>query len=446
MVWRVSREGEPDRALKILRRLSQTTRSRLEAEIKALEMAKHIDGIVPLLEHEIPHNADRGPQWFVMPLAEPLASAFRSQSAIDIVSPFVALARTLAELHELGIHHRDIKPANLLTLNGRLCFSDFGLVKYPKRMDITPAQGDVGPKFTMAPEMRRDAAKAAGGPADVYSLAKTLWIVLTGQPMGFDGQYSPISVLALSKYHGEILTSPLDELLAECTDNDPRARPSATELASRLEDWIKLQEDFHRRNLTEWMVIQNQLFPFCSPSRATWTDIKDICAVLRLASQTRSLNHMFYPDGGGNTINSITFAAEAGFLRIHALSVAIVKPQKLTFESFGPASAWNYFRLEAHSVAPLSVDGGYIDLEKGLEIFCELTPGQYVSLRAWDDDEYAGEPLPAGARPVTRYLSGSFVIFSTRSPYNLDPTTYDARHNRISEDDFRHYIASHIVT
>jgi len=33
----------------------------------------------------------------------------------------------------------------------------------------------------MAPEMRRDADRADPGPADVWALAKTLWVLLTNE-------------------------------------------------------------------------------------------------------------------------------------------------------------------------------------------------------------------------------------------------------------------------
>ncbi|MHC2336315.1 protein kinase domain-containing protein [Bradyrhizobium sp. USDA 4454] len=308
VVWRVSRPGEPDRALKKLKRLSATTLARLTAEITALKMADDIEGIVPLLEAELPHNPDKGPRWFVMPLAQPTSSVLRDRKADEIVAAFVPLAQTLAELHDRGIHHRDIKPPNLLVLNGRLCFSDFGLVKYPAREDITPPRGDVGPKYTMAPEMRREPSKALGGPADVYSFAKTLWIILTGQAYGFDGQYSAAGPLALSLYYRDIFSPPLDGLLAECADNDPAVRPSMLAVRSCLADWLAMAEDFHRRNLQEWVEIQTQLFPHGSPNRASWSGIDDICSALRLASRTPSLNHMFFSDGGGMTVSGISLS------------------------------------------------------------------------------------------------------------------------------------------
>lgn len=443
VVWRVSRTGEPDRALKLLRRLSQTTYDRLTAEITALKMAGDVAGVIPLLEHELPRDPDQGPRWFVMPLAQPAATILRGRQPEEIVAAFVPLAETLALLHDRGIHHRDIKPANLLTLDGRLCLSDFGLVKYPKRKDITPERGDVGPKYTMAPEMRREASKAAGGPADVYSFAKTLWIALTGQSYGFDGQYSADGVLALSRYHRDIFSAPLDEILAECTDNDPRLRPSILSVKSRLADWVAMQEDFHRRNLREWVEVQNQLFPHGSPSRAIWLGIEEICAVLRLASRTGSLNHMFYPDRGGLTVEGVSLAAEPGFIKIHSGISKILRPKKLTFESFGKGSRWNYFRLEAQVVDPSGTEGGHHQAEGYSEALCEIRPGEYVTPDAWEYGEFNGRPLPSGAGPVVRYLKGAFVIFSTRSPYNLTPETYDARHEKMGEEEFREYIQRH---
>ena len=50
----------------------------------------------------------------------------------------------------------------------------------------------LGAIFTIAPEMKRNPKGADGSKADVYSLAKTLWMILSGDEKGFDGQYSSI--------------------------------------------------------------------------------------------------------------------------------------------------------------------------------------------------------------------------------------------------------------
>ena len=377
-----------------------------------------------------------------MPLATPLKAFLNGKSAFDIVQAFIELADTLRILHKRKISHRDIKPQNILALDGRLYLSDFGLVKYPEREPLTPPRRDVGPKFTMAPEMRRFAGEANGIPADVFSFAKTLWIALTRQERGFDGQYSAASDLALKNYLRGIYTTKLDQLLTECTDNDPNRRPNIELVAERLTEWLELNEDFHKRNITEWTELMQLLFPLGAPERARWTDIDAICAVLNEIGKVPALNHMFYPSGGGNTITGVSRAGEEGFIAIEALGISVLKPLKLTFESFesfGVGSWWNYFRLEAAEVAPT---GEYeIPTGKCVEYLTEITPGTYGSRDLWEDKSYDEDTeLPETARPVTRYLMGSFVIFSTRSNYNLDPSTYDARHNRMNEKGFREYI------
>ena len=135
-----------------------------------------------------------------MPKAVTFDEYAKDKKPLDLAKDFLLLSITLEKLHEQGISHRDIKPANILYYNNRLCFVDFGLVKYPGKADVTPKKRDVGAKFTMAPEMRREASDANGLPADVYSLAKTLWIALTKQTKGFDGQYIPNSILGLKNY------------------------------------------------------------------------------------------------------------------------------------------------------------------------------------------------------------------------------------------------------
>jgi serine/threonine protein kinase len=441
-VWHVSPAagtGE-DRALKVLKRTSETIFTRFTAEIEALKRAKGIVGIVPLLDEDLNYNSEAGPRWYVMPLAEPITNGLTGASAIEIVEAFVPLARTLADLHMLGIHHRDIKLSNILFYEGRLCFSDFGLVKYPGRADVTPSKHELGPKFTMAPEMRRDAQTAAGAPADVYSFAKTLWSALTGLRLAFDGQYSAASSLGIKHFHGDIFSTPLDQLLSECTDNDPAFRPTIGDVEHRLADWVRMMHDFHSRNIREWLSIQSRLFPVGAPQRAIWTGIDEICAVLRVAAESRNLNHLFLPTGGGQDLTKIELAAEPGFISLVGPSV-ILTPRSLSYESFGPGSPWNYFRLEAEPVPPTGVPGAYIGPDGLMEVLCELTAGKYVRIDVWEEGEYNDAPLPKAARPIQRALKGAFVMFAKRSWYNLISETYDARHQRMSGDEFRDYIS-----
>lgn len=165
-VWKVKNKDEECFALKALKNIDDVTFKRFSIEETVLRKVK-IEGVIKVLDSFIPETKAGGTPWFVMPLAEPFDKYIEDKTPLNIANDFVKLARSLNELHDLDIAHRDIKPENLLFLNERLVFTDFGLVKYPKRESITPKKRDVGAKFTMAPEMRRYAYEADGKSPDV---------------------------------------------------------------------------------------------------------------------------------------------------------------------------------------------------------------------------------------------------------------------------------------
>ena len=158
--------------------------------------------------------------------------------------------------------------------------------------------------------MKRYGDKHDGLCADVYSLAKTLWILLTDQKLGFEGQYNPDGVNGLSRYK---LTIPeddrfyrgmppiylrhLDDLLRESTNDNPSERPSIREFVVRLHEWIGLYKDFKKRNPLEWRDTQQKLFPFSMPQRAIWEKSNEIIRILDLLGSIDNLNHMFLPRG-----------------------------------------------------------------------------------------------------------------------------------------------------
>lgn len=123
--------------------------------------------------------------------------------------------------------------------------------------------------------------------------------------------------------------------------------------------------------------------------------------------------------------------------------VYIVKPSTLLFRSFGPEYEWAYFRLETERLNP---SGIYEKLPYPHEELLELRPGHYVEYSVlergfygYDENGYE-KPLPAEARPLTRVFEGSFVIFAKGSTYNRNPDTYDARHNKVTAEQFEQYI------
>lgn len=442
-VWRATDDSGEIGAIKILFRGGvDEPYKRFCLEIEVLKELGLYEGIVPLRDSYIPADPKEGRPWYVMPLAIPYLDEIKNKKPYEIASDFETLALTLNRLHNKNVCHRDIKPANFLILEDKICLSDFGLVKVSEVNGITPDRRDVGAKFTMAPEMSRFASDADGKPADVYSLAKSLWMVLTGESLGFEGQYDPRSgVVGLSKYLSTFYLTPLDNLLAACTDHAPELRPSAEQFAQELRKWVRVNNDFDDRNGNEWREVSERIFPMGQPSRAQWEDRRQICDILSVASSIKGLNHMFYPTGGGMTLQGAELAPEPGMIQLKVSEKAyeICSPERLIFESYAGKPEWNYFRLELKSVK------SYLDLDTGgnlksSEEVTEIRPGVYVPLEAWFEDEFRGEPLTDASRRVTRFSGGSFVLFSTSSPYNRDSSTYDARHNKMSSEEFKAYI------
>ncbi|NTG38805.1 protein kinase [Agrobacterium rhizogenes] len=427
-------------AIKILHNLGKEPLTRFHNEITALRKLDNLEGIVPILDYEFPEGKGSRP-WYTMPMAKSSEAFLRNASAKAIVAEFVHLGETLAVLHTRKIAHRDIKPQNLLALKNRLCFSDFGLVKYPDLSPITPERRDVGAKFTMAPEMRREAAAADGLPADVFSFAKTLWIFLTGKSLSFDGPYAAESSVGLKNYIPGQYTTTLDALLSDCTQHDPVARPKIEEVVERLQYWLRVIDDHALKNANQWAEFAQKFFPQQTPEQAVWTDVDAIVDILNEIGRVPGLNHMFFPSGGGMTIEEARRAPEPEFIELHTGYVTLLKPAKLSFVSFRQDPKWDYLRLEVAPVDPT----GYYDVEADdyFEYLSELNPAHYAHPDVVEYRDEQERELPAGSRSITRYLRGSFVFFSTSSPYNQDTSTYDARHEQMSEDEFREYMRRH---
>jgi serine/threonine protein kinase len=94
------------------------------------------------------------------------------------------LASALDFAHERGVIHRDIKPANiLLTTEGRVLLTDFGLVKIvadgqTPQMRLTGAGAPVGTPDYMSPE--QVIGEKVDGRADLYSLGVLMYHMITG--------------------------------------------------------------------------------------------------------------------------------------------------------------------------------------------------------------------------------------------------------------------------
>jgi serine/threonine protein kinase len=184
---------EGDFALKRVFNVIRRERFRREIEaIKRLTDPKtggtH-PNIISLIDHSaLDESDDSEKQFLVMPLAhggdltKPGRRALYKDSieAVLQVAKQVAIALQIA--HQAGVIHRDVKPGNVLfTGNGHdTWLSDFGICLIREAPRITETPEVVGPRDFMAPELEDGGKLEVGPAADVYSLGKLIYYMLTG--------------------------------------------------------------------------------------------------------------------------------------------------------------------------------------------------------------------------------------------------------------------------
>ncbi len=284
--------------------------------------------------------------------------------------------------------------------------------------------------------MERDAVHADKYKADVYSMAKTIWMILTNDMKSFEGQYLPNSVVSLRQYVSDdrLYLYPLEKMLSQCTDYNEDARPSAIELQRQFSEWIDINNSWSRQNLLQWQEVQEQLFPTMIPGHAEWYDKNDIVNVLRLLGKYNSQNHTFFPDGGGLDLTNASLSHEKDCIELHCDGlVFIVKPKKLSFEFINNEIEWNYFSLETEPLQAITPD---YPSEYYSEEFCEISPLNYQPLELFEN--LSKEELDSiQPRHITRYLHGSFVMFHKNSIYNNFISQYKGEHEKLGLQQFR---------
>jgi hypothetical protein len=132
----------------------------------------HTGGVLGWMAMEYMAGGDLG-QWLREHGAAPVELALRW---------FRQALEGLAYAHRHAILHRDLKPHNLLlTAEGHLKVSDFGLLKRARKLpvDYTPAAAIVGTPHYMSPEQAL--GQALDERSDIYSLGTTFFYLLSGQ-------------------------------------------------------------------------------------------------------------------------------------------------------------------------------------------------------------------------------------------------------------------------
>ncbi len=255
-VYVAEQQGRPDAvyAVKVMDKIERDERGLLTflAEARVTTSLDH-DNVVRTLES----GDHEGVPFLVMELllgaslSELLAACRRHGRQLD---PWLAswviekAARGLHHAHELRdasgnpiqLVHRDISPQNiLLSFQGRVALSDFGIAKFSDR-GMTTAKGLLKGRFAyMSPEHAR--GETVDRRSDIFSLGIVLFEALTLQ-RAFDGKSAGDSILRLLHMKridpGAIrpdVPAKLSEIVAKACASDPTQRfASASEFADAL--------------------------------------------------------------------------------------------------------------------------------------------------------------------------------------------------------------------
>lgn len=110
----------------------------------------------------------------------------------EVADLFDALTSALDHAHQQGMVHRDLKPANILiTSDGRLVLTDFGIAQMVDATTITESGGTLGTPAYMSPEQGR--GERGDARSDIYALGVLLYQLTTGRvPFEADTPYAVI--------------------------------------------------------------------------------------------------------------------------------------------------------------------------------------------------------------------------------------------------------------
>jgi serine/threonine-protein kinase len=442
VVWSASKENLKSEkiAIKFVKCASVTKKRRFEREITTQSSFNH-ESIVSIYEH----GRSGTTCWFSMPICSSASSLLNDRSAIEICDEYLNIVSAVKYIHSEDMAHRDIKPDNILNLDENLVLADFGLITIPLGSEdkrITKVGSKLGNFATIAPELRYvEDINADFRPADVYSLGLTLWMLLTRDEKGFDGQYAIAakSMLEIALKGEKLELRNLHDLLEKATEYDPKLRPSIEEFEEKLIEWIEATKDFSVLISSKWTNLQEEINPY-NAHYLEFSDIDAIVSVLnKIVRNDETANHCFLPRVGGLdlTRSEVKENGEVRLLMSGSFYYDCL-PKALHYVNYQYKPSESYFFLETQPIAK-PINSGLYEKDNEIVSYAEFANGDLTSAELYKDDIWKGRYIPNDTKSVTRVYEGSFLFVSRHSLYNSYGPAYDARHSKMGFEKFRSY-------
>ncbi|MEU6223980.1 serine/threonine-protein kinase [Streptomyces sp. NPDC047042] len=208
--------------------------ARTRAEARAAARINH--SAVVTLHDVLDHD---GRPWIVMELVEgnSLADEVKDVGRLDpreAARIGLWVLRALTAAHTAGVLHRDVKPGNvLLSQDGRVLLTDFGIAQVEGDTTITRTGEIVGSVDYLAPERLR--GEDPGPSSDLWALGATLYTAVEGRsPFRRTSPLTTMQAVVEDEPTEPTYAGPLAPVITALLLKDPAVRPGAAEAEQML--------------------------------------------------------------------------------------------------------------------------------------------------------------------------------------------------------------------
>ena len=144
------------------------------------------------------------------------------------------LVEALNDIYNAGIIHRDLKPSNVIYGPDGIKVLDFGISVVAEQTSLTQTGAFVGTAAWISPEQIRDEDVTEA--TDIFNFGLVMAFAATGRHPFGKGRNDALMYRISSEDPDLVdVPSPLKEALSRCLQQDPRNRPSVSDLTKFIE-------------------------------------------------------------------------------------------------------------------------------------------------------------------------------------------------------------------